>query len=279
MPTKLALAAMLFFAVAGYCQTREQVESRLARLPPDQRAYERFRYWQTMLPAGQQKDPDLLGKYRVYLRGQGFTDSDVEAQIKLIAERGQSLEVERWNQILTAEKPRFNINPNAFLVEMAEGRKPGTALDVGMGQGRNAIWLAQQGWSVTGFDPADKAVALANQTASKLGLHLNTVVTTDDKFDFGENRWDLILFSYAGGRGMTDIVQKALKPHGIVVIEAFHRDATRGTSIGGGVVFDTGELVMLFPRLRVVRYEEPIAVADFGQDRLRLVRYCAEKPE
>jgi hypothetical protein len=45
------------------------------------------------------------------------------------------------------------------------------------------------------------------------------------------------------------------------------------------VVFDKGEVVILFPNLRVVRYEEPMALADFGNQRVRVVRYCGEKPE
>jgi len=45
------------------------------------------------------------------------------------------------------------------------------------------------------------------------------------------------------------------------------------------VVFDTGELPKLFPQLRVVRYEEPVRKADFGQEMVRVVRYCAERPD
>jgi hypothetical protein len=89
----------------------------------------------------------------------------------------------------------------------------------------------------------------------------------------------MILLSYAGGREMTDVIQRALKPGGILVIEAFHRDATKSGPIGWAVVFDTGELPTLYPQLRVVRYEEPIADADFGKMKVRLVRYCGERPE
>jgi hypothetical protein len=116
------------------------------------------------------------------------------------------------------------------------------------------------------------------QTASKRGVKLTTEIKRVEDFDFGENKWDLILLSYVGARDMSDKVQRALKPGGIVVLEAFHRDATRGRSIGKGVVFDSGELPALFRDLRVVRYEEPIAVGDFGQERVRLVRLCAERP-
>ncbi len=277
---QILLCCMCLFACCQTLrsQTEDEVEKRIASLPPAQQAYERFRYWVTMLPADHRAG-NLPERYRTHLRSRGLSDSDAEAQIKLVIEQSSRAEVERWNRILTAETPRFNTKPNAFLVEMTRGRKPGTALDVGMGQGRNAIWLAQQGWEVTGFDPAQKAVELARETAAKLGLALKAEVKGMEDFDFGEHRWDLILLSYVGGREMPDVFQRALKPGGILVIEAFHRDATKGRSIGGAVVFGTGELPGLFPRLRVVRYEEPIGDADFGGGRVRLVRYCAERPE
>jgi len=220
-----------------------------------------------------------MTRYRAYLESRGRSDAQADAEVKLVTERGSRSEVERWNRILTAEKPHFNTKPNAFLVEIASSRRPGTALDVGMGQGRNSIWLAQQGWDVTGFDPAEKAVALALENAQKTGVHIKTEVKGMEDFDFGESRWDMIVLSYVGAREMPDVIQRALKPGGVVVVEAFHRDATKGSSIGGAVVFDTGELPALFPHLRVVRYEEPMATADFGLDKVRLVRYCGERPE
>jgi SAM-dependent methyltransferase len=132
---------------------------------------------------------------------------------------------------------------------------------------------------VTGFDPAEKAVALAREDAQKLGVHVKTEIKGWQDFDFGEKRWDLIVLSYVGGRGMADAIQRALKPGGVLVLEAFHRDATKEGAIGGAVVFDTGEVPALFPQLRVVRYEEPVADADFGKIRVRVVRYCGERPE
>ena len=277
MRASAAVLAILLCLPPLPSQTRDEGEARIAQLPPDQRAYERFRHWFGIQTPDIQKSPAAEQKYRAYLKTAGFSDSEIDAQLKLISDHEDELEAARWNRFLTAEKPRFNTAPNAFLVEMVKGRTPGAALDVGMGQGRNAIWLAQRGWSVTGFDPADKAVALANETAKNLGLHLNTEITTSERFDFGANRWDVILLSYAGGRDLTEKIEKGLKPHGILVIEAFHRDATKVGSIGPAVVFDTGELIRIFPDLRVVRYEEPLAVADFGQNRVRLVRYCGEK--
>jgi hypothetical protein len=62
------------------------------------------------------------------------------------------------------------------------------------------------------------------------------------------------------------------------VVEGFHRDAMKTAPIGGGVVFDTNELLRLFDRLRIVRYEDTESIADFGMQTTRLVRLCAQKP-
>jgi SAM-dependent methyltransferase len=245
-----------------------------------QETYGRFRAWFSQQPVEVQRgsDADVEARYRAHLKEQGLASGLVDAEISIINEQGKHLEVERWNRILTAEQPRFNTNPNAFMVEMVKGRTPGKALDVGMGQGRNALWLAQHGWDVTGFDPAERAVALARANATKLGVKLTTEIKGYEEFNFGQDRWDLILLSYVGGREMNEVVTRSLRPGGIVILEAFHRDAAKATPIGPAVVFDSAEVPTLFRSLRVVRYEEPLASTDFGQMRARVVRYCAEKP-
>ena len=245
-----------------------------------QEVYERYRAWYSQQPVEVQRgsDGEVEARYRAHLKQQGLAPAAVDAEIRIVDEQGKRLEVERWNRILTAEQPRFNTNPNGFMVAMVKGRKPGKALDVGMGQGRNAIWLAQQGWDVTGFDPAERAVALARANAAKLGVKLTTENKGYEEFDFGQDRWDLIPLSYVNGREMKDQVTQSLKPGGIVILEAFHRDATKGRPIGPAVVFGTAEVPSLFHDLRVVRYEEPLETSDFGLTRVRLVRYCAERP-
>jgi SAM-dependent methyltransferase len=239
--------------------------------------YEKFRTWQTQQPSGG-RAPDLLDRYRAVLAAEGLSADEIERHLRVIAEQGQRLEIDRWNRILTAPTPTFNTQPNAFLVEMTKPLTPGKALDVGMGEGRNAIYLAQQGWEVTGFDPADQAVAAAQDQARRLGVPLTALVRRDDQFEFGTEQWDLIVLSYVGVRRVVARVHEALRPGGRVVVEGFHRDATKTASIGGGVVFDSNELLRLFDRLRIVRYEDTEGVADFGLRTTRLVRLCAQKP-
>jgi SAM-dependent methyltransferase len=276
---KVQYRIVLFFAfllLGGDLAQAQQTAP--PNLRPDAAAYEKFRSWAGLQPREAQEAPDLLERYRVKLLAEGEPTEAVDQQLRVIREHGQRLEVERWNRILTAPTPKFNTKPNAFLVEMIKGVPPGKALDVGMGQGRNALYLAQQGWDATGFDPADKAVAAAKAEAARLGLKLTTQTVGDEEFDFGKERWDLVVLSYVSLRHLVPRVYDSLKPGGRVVIEGFHRDATKTTPIGGGVVFDTNELLTLFSKLRILRYEDVQSVGDFGLRETRVVRLCAEKP-
>jgi len=269
----IALAVLACYASPVRTQTAAQTQARAT----DAEIYANFRAWVTKLPPDAQQT-DVMGRYRTVLAGEGLNAAEVDRRIRVITEQGQRLEIEMWNRVLTAPKPFFNTKPNAFLTEMIRGVKPGTALDVGMGQGRNALFLAQQGWTVTGFDPADKAVAAAQEEAKRLGVNVTTLVARDDQFDFGTERWDLVVLSYVTLRHLIPQIRQSLKPGGLAVVEAFHRDATKNQSIGSGVVYDTNELLKLFDRFRVIRYEDTEGTADFGLQNLRLVRLCAQKP-
>ncbi len=266
----LLLAAMLCGSTLGLAQTAPGGQATEVQI------YEKFRAWRSKQPSGPQTE--TLERYRALLAGEGLPAVEIDRQVRIITEEGQRLEIDRWNRILTAPAPIFNTRPNAFLVEMTKGLTHGKALDVGMGQGRNALYLAQQGWDVTGFDPAEKAVAAAQDQARGLGVKLTALVLRDDQFDFGEEQWDLVVLSYVGARHLTTRVYDALRPGGLVVVEGFHRDATKTASIGGGVVFDSNELLKLFDRFRVVRYEDSEGVADFGLAKTRVVRLAAQKP-
>src|SRR5215469_4635219 len=134
-------------------------------------------------------------------------------------------QADQYNSTYRGEDGKvFSRKPNEFLVEMTRHRKPGRALDVGMGQGRNSIFLAQHGWDVTGFDPADVGVAQAKAEASRLGLKIHAAVTTFENFDFGAERWDLIVLMYEPTKEIAPKIEHALKPGGAVIVEDRHLD-------------------------------------------------------
>ncbi len=65
-----------------------------------------------------------------------------------------------WNDLYAKHEGKEH-QFNKFLAETVKGRKPGTALDIGMGQGRNSLFLAALGWQVTGFDISEVGVKQA----------------------------------------------------------------------------------------------------------------------
>lgn len=117
----------------------------------------------------------------------------------------------------------FRIQPNAYMVRMLEDRPPGRALDVAMGQGRNAVWLASRKWDVTGFDISEAGLASAVAAAKRQGLALTAQRNTVEDFDYGRRKWDLVLLIYApvpfDSAEYMRRIRDSLKPGGLVILE------------------------------------------------------------
>ncbi|GAA4346209.1 hypothetical protein GCM10023185_00460 [Hymenobacter saemangeumensis] len=193
-------------------------------------------------------------------------------------------ERQRWNQALLDPQwraSRFNAAPNALLVEAVAGLPAGSALDINMGEGRNALYLAQQGWQVTGVDIADQALAFARQRAQELGVSISTHAQDLQTFDWGRGQWDLLVLCYADEQDHARQVAAALRPGGLVVFENFHRDVNQawGEKLGREIGFTSSELRDRYVQagFEIVRYEEPVAVADFTRETQRLVRLLARR--
>jgi SAM-dependent methyltransferase len=271
------LVAILIVVFVGLSLT-STVSGQTGQQPTDIQVFERYRAWMTGSATAGRSEAEAFAAYRKVLVDEGVPAAEVDRRLSVIRESGRRLDVARWDRILTSTTPTFNVQPNAFLVRAIKGVHAGRALDYGMGQGRNAIYLAQQGWTVTGFDPAEQAVAAAKKQARELGVELTTLTVGDDEFDFGKAQWDLVVISYVGFRRTMPRVVESLKPGGLVVVEAFHRDSLKNGPIGAGVVYDTNELLKMFERFRVIIYEDVEDKSDFGQGTNRVVRLLAQKP-
>jgi len=212
-------------------------------------------------------DEEILERYAAKLKSEGVADSEIARRTRLIRTERDLLETDYWNRFYTDSKSNFNKAPNSFLMQVVEGRPPGAALDYGMGEGRNAIYLAKLGWQVWGFDRADAAVALAQKRAKELGLTLHTAAVLDREYDFGKERFDLVLFSWSMPLVPVQQVVDSLKRGGIVVMEC-----------GADYVGRNGMLKMFDP-LQIVFYEIVRAKSDFYDRRdTDVVRLVAKKP-
>ncbi|WP_082413215.1 MULTISPECIES: SAM-dependent methyltransferase [Arthrobacter] len=85
-----------------------------------------------------------------------------------------------WDGFYRESTQVWSGNPNALLVREVEGLKPGTALELGCGEGADAVWLAKQGWDVTGMDISAVALERASAHAREAGVeNLVTLVEAD----------------------------------------------------------------------------------------------------
>lgn len=186
------------------------------------------------------------------------------------------IEAERsmWNEAYR-KQISFKTDPNQLLVDTIKGKKTGTALDVMMGQGRNAVFLATKGWRVTGVDISDEGIRQAKEAARKKGVQLAVVQADVQKFDFGTNKWDLVTMIYAGNDASTiEKIKGSLKKNGLFVVEYFHSEGTAGSGIGG---FATGELAAKLEGWKILKDEVVEDVADWGMRKVKLVRFVAQK--
>ncbi len=99
-----------------------------------------------------------------------------------------------WDKRYREKTLVWSAGPNRFLVEELEGMSPGRALDLACGEGRNALWLAEQGWQVTASDYSKVAIEKAKTRAQELTLDIDFSVA--DATDSLDEKFDLIIVFY-----------------------------------------------------------------------------------
>jgi SAM-dependent methyltransferase len=190
---------------------------------------------------------------------------------------GIEAERARWNRWLI-EGHGFNHKPNQLLVDTVKGRKPGTALDIATGQGRNAVFLATQGWKVTGVDIADEGLKFAREEAARQKTKLETVQSDIDKYDLGKDKWDLVTMIYAGNDAkLLERIKPAVKKGGLFVTEYFAADSEVAKT--GAEGWDPKVLEAAFKDgWKILRDDHVEDNADWaGQRKTKLVRFVAQK--
>jgi SAM-dependent methyltransferase len=125
---------------------------------------------------------------------------------------------EEWDARYREEGRIWSGNPNAALVDEVTGMAPGTALDVGCGEGADSIWLAQQGWQVTAIDVSQVALDRAAQAAVDAGVSVDwklaDISTNDQSFDLVSAFY---LPIHRESSGLAALVE-AVKPGGTLLV-------------------------------------------------------------
>ena len=98
-----------------------------------------------------------------------------------------------WDQRYEGAELAWSAEPNLFLPPLVEGLEPGKALDIACGEGRNAIWLARQGWEVTAVDFSPVGIEKAWQLSD--GVEVEWVVADVTLYE-PTTTFDLVVVFY-----------------------------------------------------------------------------------
>jgi thioredoxin reductase len=160
-----------------------------------------------------------------------------------------------WDAQYAARDRKWSGDPNPHLVDVAAALTPGRALDVGSGEGADALWLASRGWMVTGIDISPIATGRARQSAVAAGL--------DQQVDFVVADFEAWA---AATQGVFDLVSIQF-----LHLESLKRD--RMIELAATLVADGGTIVVAGHDLvgTELRHAHPSGTADiyFSIDQVR----------
>jgi 2-polyprenyl-3-methyl-5-hydroxy-6-metoxy-1,4-benzoquinol methylase len=137
----------------------------------------------------------------------------------------EMFEPESWDERYSGEQDIWSGAPNAQLVAEASKLTPGSALDVGCGEGGDVIWLAQNGWTVTGADFSRNALARAARHAAHAGVgdRIDWWQVDARNFTAQGRSYDLLTthFLHPAGGTMVDVLRRlceAVAPGGHLLV-------------------------------------------------------------
>lgn len=169
----------------------------------------------------------------------------------------------------------WSAEPNRFVVESVTGLTPGSALDLAAGEGRNAVWLAEQGWRVTAVDFSPVAVERGRELAAARGVPVEWRVADVTAYRPVPGSYDLVLLSYLHLPAVELVrvlaaARSALRPGGTIVVVGHDR-----ANLDGGTGGPQDPAILLTPEavvdglagLRIQRAEtarRPVPTDDGG---------------
>jgi SAM-dependent methyltransferase len=155
-----------------------------------------------------------------------------------------------WDERYAKAELEWGAKPNRFLVQEAGDLRPGRALDIAAGEGRNALWLAEQGWIVTAVDFSSVAIDKARRLGAERGVDVEWVVADVLTYDPVDD-FDLVVVFYLqlDRPAMQKVLTKAmsaLRKNGTLLVVG-HDRTNPMNGVGGPqdptILLDADELV------------------------------------
>mgnify|MGYP001820854630 CR=1 FL=1 len=189
---------------------------------------------------------------------------------------------EIWNDRYRDRGAVWGVGPNVFVADRLAHLEPGRALDLGCGQGRNAIWLAKQGHTVTAVDVSEVATAQGAEIAAASGVEVDFIAGDLQTWEPPDASFDLVLLAYIQAppeirKELHAKAGRALAPGGRVVVVAHHSENLEN-GVGGPpmpeVLFDQDMLAADFAGLEVIennRVLRRVEMDDVGGDAIDVI--------
>lgn len=140
-----------------------------------------------------------------------------------------------WNDRYAAQPILWAVDPGPFLGGEVGDRPPGRALDLGAGEGRTTLWLAERGWEVTAVDFSDVGLERGRQRAAALGVPgaVEWVCADLVEYDPTGGTYDLVLLMFvhlppAERRRLLRLAAATLRPGGVILVVGYHPTESAG---------------------------------------------------
>ena len=198
------------------------------------------------------------------------------------AEEHSASKAEKWDRKYSGAHYLYGTEPVDFLKQHVASFNKGKALVLAAGEGRNAVFLAQQGFQVTAIDLSEKGLAKCQQLAKERNVRVKTVVADVNNYDLGENQYDLITDFYFYDSTIFAKVMNALKPGGFFIFQTFSVDQPMTNRFGPrnpAYLVKPNELLGYFLSHRIRHYEDTLVVLNEGmhQGRAAVIRLIVQK--
>ena len=189
---------------------------------------------------------------------------------------------QQWDERFSRGMYLYGKEPVAFLKDQVPNLRVGKALCLAAGEGRNAVYLAQEGFDVVAVDASAKGLAKASALAEERGVSIATEVADLREYDLGVEQYDLVTDFYYHQPDLFPKVMRALKPGGFFVLQGFSIDQPNTNRFGPRnpeFLVKPNELVAEFEGHRIRYYEDTVVELDEGMHKGpgAVVRLIVEK--
>lgn len=196
----------------------------------------------------------------------------------------------QWNTRFQAENYVYGKNPNVFLEEIQKKLQlTGEALAIAEGEGRNAVFLAEQGMNVTAWDYAESGLQKTNKLAEERGVKVHTILVDLNEATWEKDKWDEIVCIFGHFpkelRNRTLLkVKDAIKPGGYYITEVYSHKQIPYNSGGPRdleLLYSPEEFLQTFADWRIVHFFMGEVVRHEGElhnGLAHVIQFVGQKP-